>query len=298
MNATDLIGNTPMVDLGTLVGKPSVGLLAKVEGNNPGGSVKDRAALWMVKEAEARGDLTPGMRLVEATSGNTGIALAMIAAMKGYAIDLVMPDNATAERVLAMRAYGANVILTPRSRQMEGAIDVARERALDANTLMLDQFKNPDNYRAHESTTAPEIWRETRGAISHFVSAMGTTGTIMGCSRFFKSKRAAIQIVGVQPEDGAQIPGIRRWPSAYLPKIFDSSRVDRVIDIGRDAATAMSRRLAKTLGLSCGMSSGGAVAAALRLCDELDEGLVITVLCDRGDRYLSSDLFADDEPER
>ncbi len=292
MQPTDLIGGTPLVDLSPLVGRPGVRLLGKLEGNNPGGSVKDRPAYWMIKEAEARGDLRPGVRLIEPTSGNTGIALAMIAAMKGYDVELVMPGNATRERVLAMEAYGAKVTLTPAEQRMEGAIDYARGKVAEGGYLMLDQFSNPDNWAAHLHTTGPEIWRATGGEVTHFVSAMGTTGTIMGTSRYLKGQREAVQVVGAQPAtDDTHIPGIRRWPPAYLPKIFDPRWVDRTIDVTTEDATETTRRLARERGLSVGMSSGGAVWCALEVCRELDAGCVVTILCDRGDRYLSSGLF-------
>jgi S-sulfo-L-cysteine synthase (O-acetyl-L-serine-dependent) len=293
--ATGLIGNTPLVDLSGLLGKTGVRLFGKVEGNNPGGSVKDRAALSMIEGATARGELSPGQRLIEPTSGNTGIALAMIAAMKGLEIELVMPASATRERVLAMQSYGAKVTLTPADDGIEGSIDFARESVRKGGCFMLDQFSNADNYRAHYRTTGPEIWRDTKGQLSHFVSAMGTTGTIMGCSRFLKEQEAGITIVGAQPTDGSKIPGIRRWPQAYLPKIYEADRVDRIIDVSQEQATATTRRLATEGGLSVGMSSGGALWVALKVCAELEKGVVVVVLCDRGDRYLSSTLFRDEE---
>jgi len=292
---TDLIGNTPMVQLKRLVDHPKVKLFAKLEGNNPGSSVKDRAAYSMIRRAEERGDLKPGMRIIEPTSGNTGIALAMIAASRGYPIDLVMPENSTRERVLTMKAFGANVILTPAERSMEGAIDYARERVEEGGVLMLNQFGNDDNWRAHYEGTGPEIWRDTAGKVTHFVSAMGTTGTIMGTSRFLKEQSDDVTIVGCQPKEGARIPGIRRWPEAYLPKIFDPARVDRIIDVGAEDATNATRDLARKEGVFSGMSSGGANWAALQVCQELierdEEGVVVHIVCDRGDRYLSSDLF-------
>ncbi|MCC6624703.1 MAG: cysteine synthase CysM [Deltaproteobacteria bacterium] len=291
LSSTALIGNTPLVDLSKLVGKPGVRLFGKCEGHNPGGSVKDRPALYMIEGAEARGELRPGVRLIEPTSGNTGIGLAMIAAMKGYSIELVMPEDATRERVLSMEAYGAKVILTPAAQGMEGTIDYARAKVAEGGYLMLDQFSNPDNWRSHLETTGPEIWRDTDGGITHFVSSMGTTGTIMGCSRFFKSKSEAIQIVGVRPDGDSRIPGIRRWPEAYLPRIFEAPRVDRFVDVSQAQATTMTRRLAKELGLSVGMSAGGATHAAVEVARGLDQGLVVCILCDRGDRYLSSGLF-------
>jgi cysteine synthase B len=288
---TDLIGNTPLVDLSALVGKPGVRVLGKCEGNNPGGSVKDRPALWMIEQAERRGEIDPSVTLIEPTSGNTGIGLAMIAAMKGYRIELVMPEDATRERVLGMEAYGATVTLTPAALSMEGAIDYARAKVAEGGYKMLDQFSNPDNWRAHEATTGPEIWRDTGGQVTHFVSSMGTTGTIMGCSRFFKAQERHVEIVGVRPMDGAKIPGIRRWPEAYLPKIFEAPRVDSYVDVSQADATAMTRRLAKEFGLSVGMSAGGATWAAVQVAGRLDEGVVVCILCDRGDRYLSSGLF-------
>ena len=288
----DLIGHTPLVDLSGLVAKPGVLLLGKAEGNNPGGSVKDRPALWMIQEAEARGELRPGVRLIEPTSGNTGIALAMIAAMKGYALELVMPDNATRERVAAMRAYGATVTLTPAALRMEGAIDYARAAVARGGVVMLDQFSNPDNWRAHFATTGPEIWRDTDGAVTHFVSAMGTTGTIMGTSRYLKSVAPAVEVIGAQPAtDATQIPGIRRWPEAYRPRIFDPAWVDRTLDVTAEEATAMTRRLAREHGVSAGMSAGGACHIACEVARGLERGVVVFILCDRGDRYLSTDLF-------
>ncbi len=291
MKTTELIGNTPLVDLSSLMGRPGVQLFGKCEGNNPGGSVKDRPALWMIEQAERRGEIGPGVKLIEPTSGNTGIGLAMIAAMKGYEIELVMPEDASRERVLTMEAYGAKVILTPASRSMEGAIDYAREKVAAGGYKMLDQFGNPDNWRAHEATTGPEIWRDTEGRVTHFVSSMGTTGTIMGCSRFFKANASHVEIVGVRPTDGSRIPGIRRWPEAYLPKIFEASRVDRFVDVSEAEATAMTRRLAKELGISVGMSAGGATAAAVKVAEGLESGVLVCILCDRGDRYMSTGLF-------
>jgi cysteine synthase B len=292
MKLTELVGNTPLVELSTGPGAaPEVRLYGKMEGQNPGSSVKDRAAWSMIRRAEERGDIRPGVTLIEPTSGNTGIALAMIAASRGYPIELVMPANATAERVKTMRALGAKVVLTPAPRSMEGAIDYARERVAEGGYFMLDQFGNPDNWRAHYETTGPEIWRDTGGEVTHFVSSMGTTGTIMGTSRFLKEQRQSIQIVGVQPTEGASIPGIRRWPAAYLPKIFEPARVDRVIDVSQHEAESTTRELAKREGIFVGVSSGGAVFAARALCRELQAGTVVTILCDRGDRYLSSPLF-------
>ncbi|PTX18412.1 cysteine synthase B [Pontibacter mucosus] len=288
----DFIGNTPLVELTQINPKPSVKLLAKLEGNNPGGSVKDRAAYSMIKGALDRGELKPGMKLIEATSGNTGIALAMIARLFEVEIELVMPASATKERVQTMEAFGAKVILTPAEKSMEGAIDYVAEQVEQGGYLVLNQFGNPDNYLAHVRTTGPEIWRDTGGEVTHFVSSMGTTGTIMGVSRYLKQQNPQVQIVGAQPVEGSQIPGIRRWPEAYLPKIFEPERVDRIIDVSQDEATAMTRRLAREEGVFAGMSSGGAVHVATKLIEELDEGVVVCIICDRGDRYLSSDLFA------
>ncbi len=291
MRATELIGKTPIVELTKMNPNPKVKLYAKLEGNNPASSVKDRAAYSMIRRAEERGELQPGMTLVEATSGNTGIALAMIAAMKGYSIELIMPESATRERVLTMRAYGAKVILTPAAASMEGAIDLAHEKAKDDAYLMLNQFSNDDNWRAHYETTGPEVFSATDGTVTHFVSAMGTTGTIMGTSRFLKEKSSEIQIVGCQPTEGSKIPGIRRWPKAYLPKIFEPERVDRIIDIAQNDAEECARRLAREEGILSGASTGGACFAAMQVARELEGGCVVFIVCDRGDRYLSSDLF-------
>ncbi|WP_114779092.1 cysteine synthase CysM [Botryobacter ruber] len=287
----DFIGNTPLIELTNISPNPRVKLMAKLEGNNPAGSVKDRAAYSMIKGALDRGELKPGIKLIEATSGNTGIALAMIARLFNVEIELVMPANATRERVLTMEAYGAKVILTPAEGSMEAAIDYVHAREAEGGYLVLNQFANPDNYLAHYRTTGPEIWNETQGTITHFVSSMGTTGTIMGVSRYLKEQNEAVQIVGVQPVDGSNIPGIRRWPEAYLPKIFEKERVDKVIDVSATDAVNMTRRLAREEGVFAGMSSGGAVLAATRLMETLDEGVVVCIICDRGDRYLSSDLF-------
>lgn len=284
----DLIGNTPMAELQKLNINPAVRIFAKLEGNNPGGSVKDRASLNMIRSAIERGDIAPGTKLVEATSGNTGIALAMIASLYNLEIELVMPANSTRERKVTMEAFGAKVTLL---ESIEECRDYAEEKGVSKGYFLLNQFANPDNYLAHYKTTGPEIWRDTAGQITHFVSSMGTTGTIMGCSRFFKEKDNNIQIVGCQPTEGSSIPGIRRWPEEYLPKIFDPLRVDRVMDIAQEEATLMSRRMAKEEGLFAGMSSGGACAAALKLAGELDKGTIVFIACDRGDRYLSSDLF-------
>lgn len=287
----DLVGNTPLVTLKHVIVNPQVTILAKLEGNNPGGSVKDRAAYGMIKGAIDRGEIKPGIKLIEATSGNTGIALAMIASLYGVEIELVMPEDATRERVLGMEAFGAKVILTPQEKSMEGAIDYANEQVAKGGYLMLNQFANPDNANMHYRTTGPEIWRDTAGVVTHFVSAMGTTGTIMGVSKFLKEKSQSIQVVGCQPTDGSRIPGIRKWPEAYLPKIFDRSRVDRVIEIAEKDARKMAIRLAREEAIFSGMSSGGAVHAAIELSKELTEGTIVCIICDRGDRYLSSDLF-------
>ncbi len=300
MNVADLVGNTPMVDLDTGVDRPGIRLLAKLEGTNPGGSVKDRPARSMILRAEERGDLRPGVRLIEPTSGNTGIALAMIAAARGYPITLVMPESATVERVQTMRAYGAEVILTPAAQGMEGTIDYAREKVRGGGYWMLDQFGNPDNWRAHYEGTSQEIWRDTAGKVTHFVSAMGTTGTIMGCSRGLKEKNANIVIVGCQPTEGSSIPGIRRWPAAYVPKIFEASRVDRVVDVSEIDASNTARSLARTAGVFCGPSSGGAVWAARKVAAEVaargEDATIVCIICDRGDRYVSSSLFAEVAP--
>jgi len=287
----DFVGNTPLVELNRLGVKKGVKLLAKLEGHNPGGSVKDRAAYGMIKGALERGDIKPGMKLIEATSGNTGIALAMIARLFNLEIALVMPENSTRERVLTMEAFGAKVILTPADASIEGSIDYAHAKVAEGGYFMLNQFANPDNYMAHYHSTGPEIWKDTNGEITHFVSSMGTTGTIMGTSKFLKEKNNAVQIVGVQPTDGSKIPGIRRWPKEYLPKIFDPSRVDKIIDVSEEDARKMSNTLARTEGVFAGMSSGGAVTAALRLAETIEQGVIVCIICDRGDRYLSSDLF-------
>jgi len=287
----DLVGNTPLVELKNINKKPGVKIYGKLEGENPGGSVKDRAAYGMIKGALDRGEIKPGMKLIEATSGNTGIALAMIASLCGVEIELVMPENSTRERVLTMEAFGAKVILTSAAGSMEEAIDYAHAQVAKGGYLMLNQFANPDNYGAHYKTTGPEIWKDTEGNVTHFVSSMGTTGTIMGVSRFLKEKNAAIQIVGAQPTDGSRIPGIRRWKQEYLPKIFEPERVDRVIDVSEEEATIMTRRLAREEGVFCGMSSGGAVHIAMKIANEIEEGIIVAIICDKGDRYLSSDLF-------
>ncbi|CCE23934.1 MULTISPECIES: cysteine synthase CysM [Methylotuvimicrobium] len=285
------VGNTPLVKLQRLPGDSSNIILAKLEGNNPAGSVKDRPALSMIKHAETRGEIKPGDRLIEATSGNTGIALAMAAAIKGYKMTLIMPDNMSEERRASMKAYGAEIILTPSASSMEGAIDLARQMEREGKGRILDQFANPDNPRAHYEGTGPEIWRDTEGRITHFVSSMGTTGTIMGTSSFLKEQDPAIQIVGVQPEGDSKIPGIRRWPKEYLPKIYDRSRVDRIIDIDQATAEITMRALATEEGIFAGVSSGGAVAAALRLSAEVENSVIVVIICDRGDRYLSTGVF-------
>ncbi|MDR0263598.1 Cysteine synthase B [compost metagenome] len=287
-NIIDTIGNTPLVEITQFHTNPKVRIFAKMEGNNPAGSVKDRAALNMIRSAMERGDITKDSKLIEATSGNTGIALAMIAGIYGLNLELVMPASSTRERTLTMEAYGAKVTLL---ESMEICRDYAEEKAEKEGYFILNQFANPDNYEAHIKTTGPEIWRDTEGKITHFVSAMGTTGTIMGNSIYLKEKNAAIQIVGCQPTPESSIPGIRRWPEAYLPKIFDPSRVDRVIDISQQEATALARELVKREGVFAGMSTGGAFAGALKIANEIEEGLIVFIACDRGDRYLSSDLF-------
>ncbi|MBV4356027.1 cysteine synthase CysM [Pinibacter aurantiacus] len=287
----DLVGNTPLVELKNIPTNKNVTVYAKLEGNNPGGSVKDRAAYGMIKGALDRGEIKPGIKLIEATSGNTGIALAMISSLFGVEIELVMPDDATKERVSTMKAFGAKVILTPKERSMEGSIDYANEQVAKGGYLMLNQFGNPDNYMMHYRTTGPEIWRDTDRKITHFVSSMGTTGTIMGVSKYLKEQNQNVQIVGCQPTDGSRIPGIRKWPEAYLPKIFDRSRVDRIIELDEKEARTMTKRLAKEEAIFAGMSSGGAAHAAIQLANELESGVIVFIVCDRGDRYLSSDLF-------
>lgn len=287
----DFIGNTPLVELNVINKNKNVKLLAKLEGHNPGGSVKDRAAFGLIKGAIDRGDIKPGMKLIEATSGNTGIALAMIARLMNVDIELVMPENSTRERVLTMKAFGATVTLTPESVGMEGAIDYAHNKVKEGGYLMLNQFANEDNPNMHYKTTGPEIYRDTEGKITHFVSAMGTTGTIMGVSKYLKEQNPHIQIIGAQPKDGAKIPGIRKWPVEYLPKIFDAKRVDKVIEVSEQEAKIMAQRLAKEEGVFGGMSSGGSVAVGLKLVESLTEGVVVCIICDRGDKYLSTDLF-------
>ncbi|WP_247233230.1 cysteine synthase CysM [Telluribacter sp. SYSU D00476] len=284
----DLVGNTPLVELTHLNPNRNVRIFGKLEGNNPGGSVKDRAAHSMISGAIERGELKPGMKLIEATSGNTGIALAMIARLYDIDIELVMPQNSTRERVLTMEAFGATVTLT---ETIESARDYAEQKVQEGGFLMLNQFANPDNWLAHYRTTGPELWHATNGRITHFVSSMGTTGTIMGVSRFLKEKSQDVQIVGCQPTDGSSIPGIRKWPQEYLPKIFEADRVDRVIEVSQEDATLMARRLAREEGIFAGMSSGGAAWSAIQLAQELEEGVVVFIICDRGDRYLSSELF-------
>jgi cysteine synthase B len=296
MNRTleDFIGNTPLVRLQRLDdGKKGNVILAKLEGDNPAGSVKDRPAISMIRRALERGTIKPGDTLIEPTSGNTGIGLAMAAAIKGLRMVLIMPEHLSVERRQTMRAFGAEIILTPQKGGMEGARDLAEKMVKEKKGIMLDQFANPDNPLAHYETTGPEIWRDTEGGITHFVSSMGTTGTIMGCSRYFKEKNPKIQIIGCQPEEGSQIPGIRKWPEAYLPKIYDRSRVDRLEYVSQADAEEMARRLAREEGLFAGISSGGAVAVALRLSKELKNAVIVTIICDRGDRYLSTGVFPD-----
>lgn len=285
----DCIGNTPLIRLQRLAGDSSNTLLVKLEGNNPAGSVKDRPALAMIERAELSGRIKPGDALIEATSGNTGIALAMVAAIKGYRMLLIMPDNSTAERKAAMTAYGAELILV---ESMEAARDLALEMQAQGQGVVLDQFSNQDNPTAHYSTTGPEIWQQTQGQITHFISSMGTTGTIMGVSRYLKEQNPDVQIIGLQPKEGAAIPGIRRWPEAYLPSIFDASRVDQVIDMGQQEAEDCMRRLAREEGVFCGVSSGGSVAAMLQVAKTVENAVLVAIICDRGDRYLSSGIYA------
>ena len=291
MKLSELIGNTPLVELQAIPVNKAVTLYGKLEGDNPGGSVKDRAAYGMIKGALDRGEIKPGDKLVEATSGNTGIALAMIARIMGLNMTLVMPDNSTRERVLVMEAYGAKVILTPHAKTIEHSRELAEDMSAKEGYHILNQFSNPDNYLAHYKTTGPEIWRDTHGQVTHFVSAMGTTGTIMGVSRYLKEQNHSIQIVGTQPTDGSSIPGIRRWSPEFLPKIFERERVDRIVDVSETEAREMTRRLAKEEGILAGMSSGGALHAALKIASEIKSGVIVFIVCDRGDRYLSSDLF-------
>ena len=287
------VGNTPLVRLQRLLPESSNTILVKLEGNNPAGSVKDRPALSMIKHAELRGDIVPGDTLIEATSGNTGIALAMAAAIQGYRMVLIMPENMSLERRALMKAYGAEIILTPKDGSMEAAIDLASAMQQRGEGKVLNQFANPDNPCAHYESTGPEIWRDTGGAITHFVSAMGTTGTIMGTSRYLKEQNSEIQIVGVQPVEGASIPGIRRWPEEYMPKIYEPSRVDRIIDVNQDSAETTTLALAQQEGIFAGISSGGAVSAALALANEVDNAVIVAIICDRGDRYLSTGVFPD-----
>ena len=292
MTLEQLIGNTRLIELQHILVNKRVTIYGKLEGDNPGGSVKDRAAYGMIKGALERGDIKRGDKLVEATSGNTGIALAMIARLMGLDMTLIMPDNSTRERVLAMEAYGAKVILTPAARTIEYSRELAEEMAAKEGYFILNQFGNADNYGMHYKTTGPEIWRDTEGKVTHFVSAMGTTGTIMGVSRFLKEQNPAIQIVGTQPTDGSCIPGIRRWSPEFLPKIFEPQRVDRVLDVREEDARTYTKRLAREEGILAGMSSGGALSAAMKIASEIEQGVIVFIICDRGDRYLSSDLFA------
>ncbi len=286
-----LVGNTPLVRLQRLPGATSNIILGKLEGNNPAGSVKDRPALSMIQQAESRGEIKPGDTLIEATSGNTGIALAMVAAIEGYRLVLIMPENMSAERRAAMRAYGAEIVLVSKQEGMEGARDLALQLEREGQGRVLDQFANPDNSLSHYRTTGPEIWRDTAGRITHFVSAMGTTGTIMGVSRYLKERNPAVQIVGVQPAADSSIPGIRRWPPEYLPKIYDPDRVDRIIDVTQEEAETMVRRLAREEGIFAGVSAAGALAAALKLSAEVEQAIIVFIVCDRGDRYLSTGVF-------
>jgi cysteine synthase B len=291
----DYVGDTPLVRLQRLPGDANARrnniILAKLEGNNPAGSVKDRPALSMIRKAEERGRIKPGDMLIEATSGNTGIALAMAAAMRGYGMILIMPENQSVERCQTMRAFGAELILTPKAGGMEAARDLADRMMAEGKGIVLDQFANPDNPLAHYEGTAPEIWRDTGGRITHFVSSMGTTGTIMGCSRYFKEQNPAIRIVGCQPEEGSQIPGIRKWPEAYLPKIYDGSRVDQIEYVGQGQAEEMARRLAREEGIFAGISSGGGMVVALRIAEQVENAVIVSIVCDRGDRYLSTGVF-------
>lgn len=291
LTLADCIGNTPLVELQRIPGNTGNTILVKLEGNNPAGSVKDRPAYNMIYQAQLRGDIRPGDTLIEATSGNTGIALAMVSAMMGYRMILVMPDNMTEERRAAMKAYGAEMVLVSREQSMEGARDLALDMQADGKGKVLDQFNNYDNPDAHYTATGPEIWRDTQGGVTHFVSAMGTTGTIMGVSRYLKEMNAEVQIVGVQPEEGSSIPGIRRWPEEYLPGIFEAARVDNMLDVNQQLAEHTTRELATKEGVFCGISSGGAVAAALMLSKQVEDAVIVTIICDRGDRYLSSGVF-------
>jgi cysteine synthase B len=287
----DLIGNTPLMESVNLIKNKNVKLLLKLEGNNPGGSLKDRAARNMMVSALERGDIKKGDKLIEATSGNTGIALAMIAQLLGIEIELILPEDSTKERTQTMRAYGAKVILTPAKEGILGSRDYADKKVAEGGYVMLNQFANDDNWKAHYKTTGPEIWNDTNGTVTHFVSAMGTTGTIMGTSTYLKEKNPDIQIIGAQPSDGSQIPGIRKWPQEYLPKIFNPAKVDRIVEVSEQEARAMTKRLALEEGIFAGMSSGGSVATALKIAEEMESGVIVAIICDRGDRYLSSDLF-------
>lgn len=291
MKLSELIGNTPLVELQHIPVNKNVTILGKLEGDNPGGSVKDRAAYGMITGALDRGEIKPGDKLVEATSGNTGIALAMIARIMGLDMTLIMPDNSTRERVLAMEAYGARVILTPSAKTIEYSRELAESMAANEGYHILNQFANSDNYMMHYKTTGPEIWRDTEGKVTHFVSAMGTTGTIMGVSRYLKEQNPQVQIVGTQPTDGSCIPGIRRWSPEFLPKIFDRTRVDRIVDVAETDARDFTKRLAREEGILAGMSSGGALSAAMKIASEIERGVIVFIVCDRGDRYLSSNLF-------
>jgi len=285
------VGNTPLVRLQHLPGETGNTVLVKLEGNNPAGSVKDRPALSMIRHAEERGEIRPGDTLIEATSGNTGIALAMVAAIKGYRMVLIMPETMSIERRMVMKAYGAEIVLVSKEASMEGARDLAHEMEAEGKGKVLDQFSNPDNPRAHYESTGPEIWRDTDRQVTHFVSAMGTTGTIMGVSQYLKEQNPDVRIVGVQPAEGAKIPGIRRWPEEYLPRIFDASRVDMTLDVGQKEAEETTRLLASREGIFCGISSGGAVAAALQLSRQVENAVIVSIICDRGDRYLSTNVF-------
>ena len=287
----DLIGKTPLVESTTLIQNKNVKLLLKLEGNNPGGSLKDRAAYNMIKSALERGDIKKGDKLIEATSGNTGIALAMIAQLFNIEIELILPEDSTKERTQTMRAYGATVILTPASTGIIGSRDYADKKMSEGGYVMLNQFANDDNWKAHYKTTGPEVWNDTKGTVTHFVAAMGTTGTIMGTSAYLKERNPLIQIIGAQPSDGSQIPGIRKWPVEYLPKIYDATKVDTIIEVSEKEARAMTQRLALEEGIFAGMSSGGSVAAAIKIANTIESGVIVAIICDRGDRYLSSDLF-------
>jgi len=291
MGIVDLIGNTPLVEITQINRKPKVRIFCKLEGQNPGGSVKDRASYRMIQKALERGEIKKGDKLVEATSGNTGIALAMVSRLLGVEMTLIMPDNSTKERILSMEAYGAKVILTPAAKTIEYSRELAEKMAVEEGYFILNQFANQDNYLSHYHTTGPEIWNDTHGKVTHFVSSMGTTGTIMGVSKFLKEKNPQVQIIGAQPTDGSNIPGIRRWSPEFLPKIYDPKRVDRIVDVSESEAKSMTKRLAKEEGILAGMSSGGALFAALQIAQEIEEGLIVSIACDRGDRYLSSDLF-------